>query len=343
MSSGFSSIHSKKPTRFGIKVWVNSEAKTGYVLCFQVYTGASNRTTKEKGLGHRVVMDLMEGYRMRGHCLFVDNFYTSPQLLLDLLSMGIYCTGTVRVNRRNFPQELIPNRSNVAPGSFRFATTKLPTEDGTTEEMVAVWWRDRRDVLAISTMHNTSVTTVMKRPKGGHEKRPLPCPTIIDDYNMYMGGVDLTDQHLSYYSMTTRKTLKWWKKGFWRLIDICIVNSWIVFRQNNPSSHIKTQRLFRVKLIEELVQPLFNLRSNPNCPLYLQKRHSRVAPSIEKRLSGKHFAYKNNRRGRCRVCSQKKSPTGKKKDTKTQNFCPKCDVFLCVGMCFEVFHTRTTF
>ena len=26
----------KKPTRFGIKVWVNSESKTGYVINFQV-------------------------------------------------------------------------------------------------------------------------------------------------------------------------------------------------------------------------------------------------------------------------------------------------------------------
>ena len=33
----------KKSTRFGIKVWVNSDAKTGYVLDFQVYTGAGKR------------------------------------------------------------------------------------------------------------------------------------------------------------------------------------------------------------------------------------------------------------------------------------------------------------
>ena len=332
----------KKPTRFGIKVWVNSEAKTGYVLCFQVYTGANQKTTKEKGLGHRVVMDLMERYQMKGHCLFIDNFYTSPRLLQDLLTIGIYCTGTVRSNRKNFPRQVIPSSTSLAPGSFRFATTKLSIEAGKTEEMFAVWWRDRRDVLAMSTMHNTSVTTVMKRPKGCHEKRPLPCPTMIDDYNMYMGGVDLTDQHLSYYSMTTRKTLKWWKKGFWRLVDICIVNSWIVFRRNNPSSHIKSQRVFRVKLIEELVQPLLNLRASPDCPPYLQGRHVRA--STEKRLIGKHFAYKNKRRGRCRVCSHRMSPTtGKKKDTKTQNFCPKCEVFVCVGECFEIFHTSSTF
>ena len=29
----------KKPVKFGIKVIVNSESKTGYVLTFQIYTG----------------------------------------------------------------------------------------------------------------------------------------------------------------------------------------------------------------------------------------------------------------------------------------------------------------
>ena len=37
----------KKPTKFGIKVWINSEAKSGYVLNFQIYTGSEEKT-KEK-------------------------------------------------------------------------------------------------------------------------------------------------------------------------------------------------------------------------------------------------------------------------------------------------------
>ena len=48
-----------KPTRFSIKVFVNSEAKSGYVLNFQVYTGATDRTSSA-GVGYRVVMDLLE-------------------------------------------------------------------------------------------------------------------------------------------------------------------------------------------------------------------------------------------------------------------------------------------
>ena len=52
---------------------------------------------------------------------------------------------------------------------------------------------------------------------------------VIADYNQNMGGVDLTDQYLSYYSLTTRRTLKWWKKVLWCLIDVSVLNSWIIF------------------------------------------------------------------------------------------------------------------
>ena len=96
-----------------------------------------------------------------------------------------------------------------------------------------------------------------------------------------MGDVDLLDQHLSSYSLTTRQTLKWWKKIFWRFVDISIVNSWIIFRQNYPNTSIKSHREFRLKLAEELVQPLLDCRANP------------VASVGKKHLVGKHFAYKS--------------------------------------------------
>ena len=87
----------------------------------------------------------------------------------------------------------------------------------------------------MSTLHGKAVQTTMKRPKGAKEKQTIPCPAMILDYNQNMGGVDLADQHLSYYSLGTRRTLKWSKKVFWRLIDISIINSWIIYKTNFPS------------------------------------------------------------------------------------------------------------
>ena len=66
-------------------------------------------------------------------------------------------------------------------GTFYFVTTP---------KLTAVWWCDRRDVFAMSTIHSASA--FMKCPKGCKERRPIPCPTLISDYNQYK--VDLTDQ-----------------------------------------------------------------------------------------------------------------------------------------------------
>ena len=106
----------KKPTRFGIKVWVNSEAKSGYVLSLQIYTGAADNPEK-KGLANRVVMDLVQMYEGKNHFLYVHNFYTSPALLIDLLKKEIYCTGTVRTNRKGFPKGLLPPNASIPQGS----------------------------------------------------------------------------------------------------------------------------------------------------------------------------------------------------------------------------------
>ena len=148
----------KKPAKFGIKLWVLSESKSGYVLKFQVYNGAV-ADAEGKGLSSRVVKDVMQMYYGKNHLLYTDNFYTSPQLVRDLLPKLVYCTGTVRINRKGFPKELIPATKSMEIGSYRFASS----ED---EQVTAVRWKDRRDVYCLSSAHKNGVQTVLKRPKG---------------------------------------------------------------------------------------------------------------------------------------------------------------------------------
>ena len=128
------------------------------------------------------------------------------------------------------------------------------------------------------------------------------------------------------------------------LLEVGIVNAWVIFHHNCPESDVKSHREFQLKLAEELVQPVLDLRASTDCPKYLLSTKGRHPVGDEKRLLGKHFAYRSTKRGRCSVCSMKVSPvTNKKKDTKTQNFCQKCGMFLCVGVCFEVYHTHTSY
>ena len=318
----------KKPTKWGIKIFVNSESFTGYVLAYDIYTGGS--CSDDRGSTHATVMKPMQKYLNKGHALFTDNFYTSPLLYQDLLNNGTFACGTVRINRKHFPTAL--KHLSLKRPQYKFATYKSFT---------AGIWHDRRDVTFLTTIHSAAIETVQKRCKGGKDKEPIPCPTAITEYNQNMNGVDLTDQYLSYHSLTKRKTIKWWKKLFWRLIDICILNVAIVFCINNPDSDIKTNRQFRLALIEELVQPLLLAKASGQSASYQGGRRLRKDLS---RLKGKHFPYRDTRRRkRCVVCSKTRTVDNKRKDTQVSVYCPKCNEFLCMCACFERNHSLVNF
>ena len=85
------------------------------------------------------------------------------------------------------------------------------------------------------------------------------------------------------------------EKAFWRLIDITIVNTWIIFRANNLTSPIDAQKKFRLNFAENLVQPLLDLLASPTCPEYSCGTKGRRPVSAAKCLIGKHFAYKTRR------------------------------------------------
>ena len=120
----------------------------------------------------------------------MNNFYTSLPLVKYLLKKGTFSAGTVRPNHKNFPEDLKVNMKmnvNVLEiGNFRFATS---------ENLTPVLWRDSRDayVHVISSMHNRSVATVMKRSKGSREKASFQSQqqslTTISSW----GGMDLAD------------------------------------------------------------------------------------------------------------------------------------------------------
>lgn len=313
---GFIQYMPNKPARFGIKIWVLADSEQPYVTDFQVYTGKDDRTP-EYGLANRVVNDLMTNHINKGHVLFTDNFYSNPTQFLKLEKQGTYAVGTVRQDRKGMPAELkTKNEKKYDPGKSVFLKSG---------NLTTVRWKDKRDVFVISTVHGNGVS----------EEFPHK-PEMIQSYNFNMNGVDRNDQLLSYYTLN-RSTRKWWKKVFWRSLELMIVNSFIIysFQSANAVNHKK----FRLQLAYSLVQPLLNARvqgeicMGPGRP-----------PLPGKRLQGKHFSLgvsKGSERGRCKVCGTQKSVSGKRKDTKTANRCEMCPgkPFLCRGNCFKLFHT----
>ena len=327
---GFLQYMPKKPKKFGIKVWALCEAVSGYCLQFQIYTGKS-ADGAEHGLAYRVVFDLILPYLDKGYHLFFDNFYTSLKLLKDLLARATYSCGTIRSDRGAFPV------------SFRNA--KL--ERGETEyirngDIVAVHWKDKRDIFAASSFHGTS-----KRLLKRHGKEDICKPELICDYNCFMGGVDKCDQFLSYYNLG-RKCKKWWKKVFFRMVELCIINAMCLYFISNPDFAKKrgSHKRIRTLLVHEMAQKYLDLREDS------EKPHSRASRSSETttnkrvsaatRLTGKHYAVsKYPKKKKCSSCAYRISESTKKRlGTQTCNYCPKCDAFIC-KRCFRDFHSKS--
>ena len=56
-------------------------------------------------------------------------------------------------------------------------------------------------------------------------------PKVIDNYSKFMSGVDRSDQILTTNS-ALRKSMKWWKTLFYHLIDMAVVNGFILFKEH---------------------------------------------------------------------------------------------------------------
>ena len=75
--------------------------------------------------------------------------------------------------------------------------------------MLALKWMDKQQVNMLSTIQDGSMMSKRRRTQhvpGGIEE--VQTPVMVEQYNTYMGGVDKSDQLLSYYGFRHR-TVKW--------------------------------------------------------------------------------------------------------------------------------------
>ena len=93
----------------------------------------------------------------------------------------------------------------------------------------------------ISYIHGNECIQVKKKNGTSISK-----PKKILEYNTFMGGVDMCDQFLSYHSIG-RKSLKWWKKVYFRVFEICVINSMMIYFSKNPDFKAKkmSHKLYR--------------------------------------------------------------------------------------------------
>ena len=104
--------------RWGIKQFVFAEAKGGYCLTSVVNSGKTF-FPKVQGVSlTEQVLSLLHGYQNKGHIVYLDNFYSTPILFKRLEELNISACGTVKVNRKHMPRELLPSRLPLHKGDL---------------------------------------------------------------------------------------------------------------------------------------------------------------------------------------------------------------------------------
>lgn len=94
-----------KPHKWGIKAFVLSESKSSYVYNWLLYTGKKPGGT-EHGLAQQVVLDLCRPIFGQHHHIYMDNYFSSPQLFSLLSEEQTGACGTLHTNRRGVPPRI---------------------------------------------------------------------------------------------------------------------------------------------------------------------------------------------------------------------------------------------
>ena len=226
-----------KAHKYGVKLFKVCDS-VGYTYNVKVYAGKEDRQYED--VATSVVMQLMDGYLDAGRTLCTDNFYTSVPLARELLKRKTHLVGTVRTNRKMLPADVTGAKLKVGE------TVARQSSDG----IVIQKWRDRRDVLTLSTKHDDTMVTVSRR------RATVLKPAMVVYYNHNKQGIDVSDQMTSYHSCL-RRSIRWYHKVIVEiLLGTAVVNALVLCneRRSAEGCTIMSVTQFRELLCKAMLQ-----------------------------------------------------------------------------------------
>ena len=232
------------------QVWLLCDSKSGY--CHRFFIQVGEKAGKEPGF--TVVPGLVKGLEDKRHQLYLANSLTSVPLMQKLLNKGIYASSSFPPPNPILPRELWEEGQVEKPGDF------LQRQCGS---LLATRWRDTKEMGCLSTNASPGEPdTVWRRSQtkvGGLD--PINRPMAFRLLQENMRGVDICKQLLACNPLGGIPQDRHWRGLFWFLINLCIVNAFIVLRESrkeNPPAWVQdglfTQVNFRKRLGNQLAK-----------------------------------------------------------------------------------------
>ncbi|XP_008434350.1 piggyBac transposable element-derived protein 4-like [Poecilia reticulata] len=302
-----------KPVKRGFKLYVLADSSNGYIWDYFIYEGKAD-PNGGKGLTHDAVQKLLNTKVLgTGYKLYVDNFYTSPALFTDLLEKRIWACGAIKANRNGFPK----TTGNALDKNSEHGSIRWIRKDS----VLFVQWRDTRDVCLCSTLHTAHAgDTVGRNVRDGRwTRKEIPVPPAVKDYSRCMGGVHISDAPTGYHQVL-QKTRKWYKTLFFHLVDIAVVNAFLLHKEQCKLVGVGplAQKAYRETLADQLMD--LGPKRSASAALPAPRLQHRLTYITQDRTAG---------RRRCRMCQFRTAV--------------KCDKPLCfvpTRDCYNRWHTR---
>lgn len=285
-----------KRHRYGIKVFklcIND----GYTIDFKIYAG--QESVPGVGVSTKIEMELAEDYLDKGRTMYTDNWYTSVTLANQLLNRSTNLVGTLHSNRKFNPVSVV--KAKLKKGEIMSSQSQ--------NNIVVLKWKDKRDVLMLSTKHKNN-TVIVNNKRG----KQVVKPQMVIDYNKAKGYVDICDLRSSYHS-PLRRSLKWYRKVMFEiLLNTCLLNAMSLYTAVTSKKISVTQ--FRESIIHSLIKKI------------------EVQPSEEKHI------LINAQRGKCYICYKEMAEQGgrqyaQKITRRVQTKCAKCLKYFCLECFFK--------
>ncbi|KAL1139601.1 hypothetical protein AAG570_006583, partial [Ranatra chinensis] len=118
--------------------------------------------------------------------LCLNNWYSSPNLLVSLPNSKTNATGTVRANRKSMPKDFLKTK-------FKKRQYEMRNYNG----VLAIKWKDKQEIFILSTEHTRIAMTEQIK----NQCNPTWKPKCAIKYNKGMIGVNRKDQMLACFPL----------------------------------------------------------------------------------------------------------------------------------------------
>ncbi|XP_046858658.1 piggyBac transposable element-derived protein 3-like [Xenia sp. Carnegie-2017] len=322
-----------KPTKWGYKLWARASTN-GFMHDFEVYEGESEETVdrSDVGVSGEVVLRLAPSLSSgKNHKLFADRYFTSLTLVEKLRERGIQFTGTIRNNRlKGCPQVSEKDLKSKGRGSYDMKVDL-------NKKIVVLRWLDKKAVTLVSSYCGAQPMGVAKRWSKTEKKFVgIPKPEIVNEYNKFMGGIDLMDMLCSLYRYSIRSR-RWYLYIWYHTLKVALVNSWLVYRKHQQNGKFMKLSKFQSLVAEGLLKAgKSRKRGRPSYTTSppFRKRPTAVPVDDVRYDCVDHMPeWDNENRQRCKLCKNNRSYIMRK----------KCKVYMCFNKernCYLEYHTR---